>query len=72
MWKYDTNYNMWTFVAGNKIGNARSSSGAVGAYSANYNPGGTLNACGWVDDTTNSLWIFGGQVGLSPQGRIPD
>ena len=52
--------NTWTWVSGSNEIDHRGFYGAIGEASINYVPSGRRNGVGWLDISTNELWLFGG------------
>lgn len=66
LWKYDTAGNTWTYIKGPKGKNQNGVYGTVTEIGASNAPGGRRGNMAWVD-STNSLWLLGGQ-GLPETG----
>jgi len=57
LWKYSVSDSTWTWVSGST--ESRRSGDPVDANSENV-PNPRRYAVGWLDESTNELWLFGG------------
>ncbi len=71
LWKYDIATNMWTWVSGSNTSNQTSIYGTQNIASDNNFPGARFGSCGWKD-SSNNLWLFGGQQYTSATERTND
>lgn len=60
LWLYDFNAAEWEWVAGADTQNAAGTYGTLGQAAANTTPGARFGAATWID-STNNLWLFGGE-----------
>jgi N-acetylneuraminic acid mutarotase len=67
LWEFSPGSGNWTWIGGSNLANPVGSYGTQGTGASGNGPGGRLGAGGWID-STNSLWLFGGQ-GEDANGR---
>lgn len=72
LWKYDPQFNQWTWMKGDSTIYGVGSFGSLGVPAAANNPGCRRSGVSWTDNT-GKLWMFGG-VGFLPgdQGNLSD
>jgi N-acetylneuraminic acid mutarotase len=59
LWKFDPTTLEWTWVSGSNIAGQKGSYGTKGLAAPSNIPAGTSEAVAWVD-SSNNLWLFGG------------
>ncbi|WP_166647311.1 Kelch repeat-containing protein [Prosthecobacter fusiformis] len=66
LWKYNIDTNVWTFISGGQLPNAKGSYVEAGLPDAENTPGARTLAAGWRD-ASGRLFVFGG-IGWSVTG----
>jgi N-acetylneuraminic acid mutarotase len=68
LWEFNVSSKQWTWVNGAAAANTIGSYGTIGSSSTSNLPGGRFGAAGWAD-SSNNLWLFGGQ-GVDSAGTV--
>jgi N-acetylneuraminic acid mutarotase len=72
LWKFDPTVNQWTWVAGSNVINQSDHFGTLGTPSSSNAPGARFGALSWYDDSSNKLYLFGGQKNGGTADRAND
>src|SRR2546421_230195 len=59
LWRYNIASNQWTWISGNDTRGQNGIYGTQGIGSISNIPGGRSNSISWTD-SSNNLWLFGG------------
>src|SRR5690349_11552056 len=63
LWKFDVTTLLWTWISGTSVGTSLGNFGVQGIPSVNNFPSSrTETNAGWVDSSSNTLWLYGGQT----------
>lgn len=60
LWKFNPTTGQWTWVAGSDAINQAGIYGTKGTPTTTTTPGARMHAVSWID-STNTLWLFGGE-----------
>ncbi len=70
-WKYDTASGQWTWMGGSNTINSTGAYGTQGTAAAGNVPPPRNGAVSWTDGS-GTLWLFGGQTGVSGNQELND
>ena len=61
VWRYNLLTKEWTWMSGSDVANQNAIYGTLGLAATSNIPGARQYATNWVDSSTNTLWLYGGQ-----------